>query len=190
MLAALSVALLAMAISMGADDQQTRWCGGGQGSSLEFVGAWDGEEFRGVFRRFQVQMEFDRLRPEAARLRVEVDVTSAFSANTMRDEALAEPDWFHYAVFPNARFSGLDGAVAAGAGFRIDGMLELKGRGHPVSLTFEWRENDGEARISGAATLDRTWFNVGEGEWQDESVIAHQVRLEFDVALRSCDDAR
>ncbi len=134
-------------------------------------------------------MAFDRLRPEAARLRVEVDVTSAFSDNAIRDEALAEPDWFHFADFPSARFSGLAGAVAAGPGFRIDGTLELKGRGHPLSLTFEWREAEGEARISGTAILDRTWFNVGEGEWQDGSVIAHQVRLEFDVDLRSCPDA-
>ena len=185
-LVALFALLMLTAVSPRVYAQQTRWCGSGQGNSLEFIGAWENEEFRGLFRRFQVELEFDPLLPGSARLRVEVDVTSAFSDNTIRDEALAEPDWFHFADFPRARFSGLDGAVAVESGFRIDGILELKGRGHPVSITFEWKENESAARMRGDATLDRTWFGVGEGEWRDDSVIAHRVRLEFDVGLGPC----
>ncbi len=165
---------------------ETVWCGNGDGNSLAFVGSWEGEHFRGVFRRFDVEMTFSAQRPETAGLRVDVDVTSAFSDNAMRDEALADPEWFHYADFPSARFTGERAQAGPEAAFRIDGNLQLKGRRHPVSLAFDWREQGGKARMSGSTVLDRTWFGVGEGEWQDESVIAHEVRLEFDVTLAPC----
>ncbi len=162
------------------------WCATGDGNMLRFIGGWEGKEFSGVFRRFDVSLLFDPQHPDETRLDVVVDVTSATSDNALRDQALADPEWFHFEKFPAARFSGRTVSAHGDASFRIAGTLEIKGRRHPVTLHFDWAAAADEARMRGGADLDRTWFAVGEGEWADSSVIAHGVRLEFDVGLRPC----
>jgi polyisoprenoid-binding protein YceI len=162
------------------------WCATGDGNTLRFIGGWEGKEFSGVFRRFDVSLVFDPQHFDQTRLEVVVDVTSATSDNTLRDQALADPDWFHFEQFPEARFFGQTVSARRDGRFQIGGTLEIKGRRHPVTLDFNWEEAADEARMRGGADLDRTWFAVGEGEWADSSVIAHGVLLEFDVGLTPC----
>ena len=35
------------------------WCATGDGNTLRFIGGWEGKEFSGVFRRFDVSLVFD-----------------------------------------------------------------------------------------------------------------------------------
>src|ERR1700752_5215158 len=67
-----------------------------EGSRLGFTAAWEGADFDGVFHRFDAAIAFDPKDLAASRFDVKVDVTSADTQSSDRDEALADPEWFDY----------------------------------------------------------------------------------------------
>jgi polyisoprenoid-binding protein YceI len=145
-------------------------------SALRFSGVSQGESFEGRFTRFTPQIRFDPADLAHARFDVAIDLASVDTRNQERDETLAGEDFFDLANYPAARFVATE-FVAAGAAFEAHGALELRGTRQPVTLRFEWTPGDGGARLEGEATLDRTAFGVGGGDWADADTIAHEVKV-------------
>jgi polyisoprenoid-binding protein YceI len=132
-------------------------------SALRFSGVSQGESFEGRFTRFTPQIRFDPADLAHARFDVAIDHASG-------------EDFFDLANYPAARFVATE-FVAAGAAFEAHGALELRGTRQPVTLRFQWTPGDGGARLEGEATLDRTAFGVGGGDWADADTIAHEVKV-------------
>src|SRR5690606_26885111 len=60
-------------------------------SELRFVGSPQGEDFEGRFQRFDARIQFDPSDPASPRFAVGIDLASADSANSERDETLLGP---------------------------------------------------------------------------------------------------
>jgi polyisoprenoid-binding protein YceI len=164
------------------------WCAVAADSRLGFVASWEGDEFSGRFVRFDTRIVFDPGRPELGRMDVTIDITSADSGNRMRDEAMADPEWFDFAQHPTARYVA-ERIERGEEGYKALGMLELKGFTKEVPLEFRWEQREEEARLRGRAQLVRTDFGVGKGEWSSGEVIGLDVRVEVDLRLQHCGDA-
>lgn len=153
-------------------------------SQLGFEGMAQGERFSGEFQRFHAHIAFDPAQPQTARFEVEIDLASADSRNAERDELLRDPAFLDAAGQPRARFVST-GAEPDGEGWVTRGRLTLKGRSHEVPFHFRFaQDSEDEARLEGHARLDRTWFGVGSGEWEDAELIAHEVEVRTRLRLR------
>ena len=152
-------------------------------SRLAFVATWEDTEFDGVFNRFEGNMLFDASQPAASAFDVTVDVTSADSNSADRDAAMADPEWFHFRRYPEARFVTSTIKARGNDHYEAQGTLTIKGASRPVVLPFTWREAHNQAKMIGEALLRRTEFGIGEGEWEDGDVIGLDVRVIVDLSL-------
>jgi polyisoprenoid-binding protein YceI len=154
-----------------------------EGGTLGFTADWEGTGFDGVFHRFAAEIDFDPADLAGSRFDVTVDVTSADTRSSDRDEGLADPEWFDYAHFPRATFVTSAFRALGEGRFEATGMLTIKGISRELALPFAWEEREGVAHLRGEATLVRTDFRIGEGEWADGDVVGLTVLVKVDLEL-------
>ncbi|MCK7592075.1 YceI family protein [Pseudomarimonas salicorniae] len=152
-------------------------------STLRFEGAAQGESFEGGFGQFEAQVDFDPENLAATRFEVSIDLGSADSRNSERDELLQSAEFFDVGNQQRARFEAL-GAQAEDGGYVSRGTLTLKGQQRAVNLRFRFTPTAEGARLEGEALLDRTDFGIGSGDWEDAEMIDHQVRVRTELTLR------
>ena len=153
------------------------------GSSLRFAGTAQGEAFEGAFKAFDAKIAFDPARLAGSRFDVSIDLASADTRNEERDGALKEADFFDVAKTPKATWTATE-IVAKGAGFEAHGTLTLRGVARPVTLDFTFTPSAGGATLEGRATLDRSAFGVGGGDWADPEMIANEVKVATTLVLQ------
>ena len=153
-------------------------------SRLGFVATWEDTAFEGVFHNFKADISFDPAEPTVASFNVTVDVTSADTNNRDRDQAMGEPDWFNFSAYPQATFISHSVRATGGSRFEIDGILNIKGIERNFQLPFTWKQEGGRVRMQSEATLTRTDYAIGEGEWAAGDVIGLEVRVVVDLVLR------
>lgn len=163
--------------------EPVRWTVG-RGSTLGFATAWSGQPVQGRFERWRADIRFAPEALDRSKVRVSVDVGSIDTGDAQRDAALPTEDWLNAPAHPQAVFTadrfektGTDGYVARGT-------LDLRGVSRPVSLPFRLRIDGDVAHVTGAATLDRTAFGVGQGEFAATDQIPAKVTVNVDLTAR------
>ena len=159
------------------------------GSTLGFAGEAQGDAFAGEFKRFNAQIWFDPDAFESSRFAVEVDLRSVDSQNSERDEMLADAAFFNSASEPTASYVASSFSALKDGRFRAMGSLTLRGVTLEVPLDFSWTSDAAGATLIGEASLDRTAFKVGAGEWADADAIAHDVRVTTTLKLKAAPPA-
>ncbi len=103
-------------------------------------------------------------------------------ANGDVQQNITLPEWLSAAAFPTAKFvSKKITRTPFTDDYYVNGELTLKGITMPAMLNFSLQETGNVAVAKGFITLKRTDFNVGEGEWAKDDVIADAVRIELRV---------
>lgn len=152
-------------------------------SRLGFVARWEGEPFEGTFTRWTANMRFDPDRLDQSRFEVTIDMASADTRSAERDHELLKPAWFAARRFPRAQFATSEFRPSGADRYVALGTLSIKDSTQPIELPFTWRQAGDEATLEGKVLIDRTRWNVGEGEWADDDVIQHEVRVIVDLEL-------
>jgi polyisoprenoid-binding protein YceI len=154
-------------------------------SHLGFAGVQAGAPFKGRFGRFGAAIAFDPDRPSPAQVLVTVDLASAATGDTQRDEALPGKDWFDIAQFPQAKFEATSVRRKGPNTFEAVGVLTLRGVSRPLTLPFTLDANGQTAHARGHVDLTRTAFGVGQGTWASGQWVGLAVGVDFDiVAIR------
>ena len=155
------------------------------GSSLEFATAWGGQAIAGRFQRWTATILFSPEALDRSKVTVSIDLGSVDTGDAQRDEALKGPDWFDTgqamkAVFTAQRFEAKgDGRYVA------HGRLDLRGVKRPMDLPFTLRITGAKADAEGQASLDRTAFGVGQGEFAATDQIPGAVDVRFNLKARA-----
>jgi polyisoprenoid-binding protein YceI len=151
---------------------------------LGFSGQQQGERFEGRFQRFTPQIRFDAAALAASKFDVSIDLASADTANSERDDALKGADFFAIESFPKARFVTSTMRQIDATHFEADAELTLRDKTVALKFPFTFEAlPDGGARLKAKVTLNRLAFDVGAGDWADESMIGHQVEVSVDLSL-------
>lgn len=152
-------------------------------SSVGFVSRQMGVPVVGKFKRFEVQSTFDPKKPEAGKVSLAIDLTSADLGNAETEGELKKPGWFDSAKRPQASFiSSTIKSLGAGK-FEIDGQLTIKGATQRVIVPIAVTQSGDTTQASGAFQIKRIDFKVGDGEWNDVSIVANEVQVNFKLAL-------
>jgi polyisoprenoid-binding protein YceI len=134
------------------------------------------------FKRFTAQIDYDATHPEKATARVDIDTASFDMGQADYNKEIAKKEWFNSAQFPKATF--ISSAIKpAGAGkLAVTGKLTIKGKTADVSFPLSVKPEGGKQVFEGQLPIKRLAFNIGEGEWQDTSMVADEVVIKFRVA--------
>jgi polyisoprenoid-binding protein YceI len=103
--------------------------------------------------------------------------------NPETEGELKKPGWFDSAKRPQASFvsSGIK-SVSAGK-FEIDGQLTIKGATQRVMVPITVTQSGEATQASGAFQIKRIDFKIGDGEWNDVSIVANEVQVNFKLIL-------
>ena len=137
----------------------------------------------GKFTRFDAQVQLDPKKPETGKVALTIDIASATMGNAEADAELPKPEWFGRAKFPQATF--LSSAIkAVGSGkFEVAGKLTIKGNARDIVVPVALTQAGGNSTATGAFTIKRIEFKIGEGEWADTSMVAGDVQVKFKLAF-------
>lgn len=160
----------------------TDWAVDPATSTLGFTATAQGEAFDGRFSRFDAKIAFDPADLAGSTFDVAIALASVDSQNSERDDTLKTGDFFNTRAFPEATYTARSFRALGGDRYAADGTLTLRGVARPVVLTFTWTAG-APATLDGTATLDRTAFGVGGGEWEDAEAVAHEVTVTTHLRL-------
>lgn len=175
----LPAALLATSLGANAAD----WNVDTTASILTYSSKAEGEGFTGHFKQFTPVIRFDPADLAGSRFEVTIDLASADSQNTDRDDTLQGKDFFSTKQFPQATYTAAAFRDLGDGQFAADGTLSLRGVEKPVTLEFAWSQDGDAATLNGKAQVNRLDFNVGGGDWADASTIAHEVDIATTLKL-------
>jgi polyisoprenoid-binding protein YceI len=153
-----------------------------KGSNLSFSSSFQGEAFSGSFTKFTPQIRFDPKNISKSRFDVIVDLASANSQNTERDDTLKTSDFFDVKKSATARFTATQFQALPNGKYLAKGQLSLRGISKPVNLQFSWQQNS-SALLIGEATVNRLDYNVGIGDWKDISLLPNAVKISTKLVL-------
>jgi polyisoprenoid-binding protein YceI len=164
--------------------QADRWSVDRERSRLDFEIVESGNPVAGRFARWEADIRYDPADLAAARVRATVGTASAATGEHRRDEVMTGPDWLDAARVPEAMFEAEGFRALGGDRFETTGTLRLRDGVRPVTLAFTLAVDGDEARARGRATLVRTQFGVGQGQWAGLTVVALEVTVAFDLVAR------
>lgn len=153
-------------------------------SSIGFTGAMNGQAFNGGFSRWDIEIAFDPKNLPASHVVATIDAGSAHTGDQTRDEALPTADWLSAKAFPKATFVSRRITAAGPGRYVAQGDLTLRGVTRPVNLPFALAIAGDTARMTGAVTLDRSAFGVGQGQWKSGEPVSLKVQVNVAVTAR------
>ena len=112
-----------------------------------------------------------------------IDTGSARFGSAELDAEVPKPTWLSVALFPKATFQS-SSVKSAGVGrFEVAGKLTIKGSVRDITVPVQVLQSGSTSTASGAFTIKRLVFKVGEGEWTDTSLLANDVQVRFKLVL-------
>ena len=152
-------------------------------SEIAFVSKQMGVPVDGVFKKFDAQISLDPKKPEAGSVAFTIDTGSASLGIPQTDAELPKPEWFNAPKFPQASFQSLAIKGLGGGKFEVAGKLTIKGSVRDIVVPVNVVQSAGASVASGAFTIKRLEFRIGEGDWGDTSIVANEVQVRFKLAL-------
>jgi polyisoprenoid-binding protein YceI len=152
-------------------------------SEIGFVTKQMGVPVDGKFRKWDAQISFDPKKPEAGKVSLTIDTGSASFGSPEVDSEVPKPEWFGAAKFPQASFQSTSLKALGGGKYEVAGKLTIKGNTKDVVAPVALTQAGGTTTASGAFTIKRLDFKIGEGEWADTSMVANDVQVKFKLAV-------
>ena len=152
-------------------------------SEIAFTSKQMGVPVDGKFRKWDAQMAFDPKKPEAGTVSFSIDTASAAFGSPETDAEVPKAVWFNTAAFPKAIFQSSAMKALGGGKFEVAGKLAIKGSTRDVVVPVALAQSGGMTTATGAFTIKRLDFKIGDGEWADTSMVANDVQVKFKLTV-------
>jgi polyisoprenoid-binding protein YceI len=152
-------------------------------SEIVFISKQMGVPVDAKFKKFDAEMNFDPKSPQTSRVAFTVDLLSADIGNADTERELKKPGWFDSGKFPQATFASSAIKALGGGKFEVAGKLAMKGNTRDVLVPVAVTQTGGVSTARGEFTLKRLEFKIGDGEWNDPSLVANEVQVKFKIAV-------
>jgi cytochrome b561/polyisoprenoid-binding protein YceI len=155
------------------------------GSSLNFQTSWSGDAVQGRFNSWKADILFSPDALAKSKVTVTIDMTSAKTGDEQRDASLPSGDWFDAATHPKAVFTATSFEKTGEGAYVAHGALDMRGVKKPIDLPFKLKIVGDKAQMSGEASLDRTLFGVGQGEFTATDQVPAKVTIRVQLNAQS-----
>lgn len=151
-------------------------------SSLTFTATQNNSPILGEFKKWNGEIHFDPTQLANSHIHIIIDISSVTTSYKEVENTLKTPDWFNSKVFPQAIFDAKHFIKRDNNHYEANGTLTLRDKTLPIKLTFNFDDYSANtAHAKGNASLKRTQFGVGQGEWSSTSEIKDEVAINFVV---------
>ncbi len=159
--------------------------------TLRFSTSFDGSAIDGSFGRWSGDIRFSKDHLDTSTIDINIDLASVRSGDDARDDTLRGDEFFDVARHATARFRARGIRRLDGDRFRATGTLSLHDVSRPVTINFTLRGDEKHVTVNGAASLDRSAFGVGTGQWAsfDQIPAAVGIRFSFSANAEKVDGA-
>ena len=175
---AISTTIAGFSVAAQAADQ---WVVDANDSEIEFTGTQLGAEFEGEFKNFEANIVFSPDDLAGSSVEVLIDIASVDTENGDRDSQIVSSDWFDANQWPKATFKTKSFKEIAPGKYEAVADLTIRDVTREVTLPFDIEIEGNEADASGAVTINRTDFGIGQGQWADTSQVGDPVTIEIDI---------
>lgn len=149
------------------------------GGRLGFHATYSGDAINGSFGRWDARIRFSPDDLAHSSLRATIDLASVASGDAQRDDMLKGDNFFGAAAHPQAIYTASRFRAQSPGHYVAEGTLSLGGKIRPVPLAFVLTIDGDRANARGTATLSRTAFGVGTGEWGSTDTLLDNVTVDF-----------
>ena len=153
------------------------------GSSLTFTFDQAGAASKGSFKQFGTELVYDEKSPAAGSLHVKVQIASIDTQDQERNDMLVGADLFDAQKYPTAQYTASSLAHTAAGGLEAVGKLTLRGVTKDLRLPLKIVPSASGLELSGATSIKRLDYGVGQGDWQSTEGVADEVKIQYKVAL-------
>jgi len=185
------LAALAFALALTAPAAAANWTVDAARSTLGFEVTAQGQPFTTVFKDWSAVISFDPADLSNANATVTINLGSVDSGDRQRYGMMASKSWFDTS---GATFSAPQGVPPGQAVFQTtafrktgnttyeaDGTLAMRDVVKPVTLPFTLVITGSEAHMTGAVTINRTEWGVGQGQYAGGDPVATDVKISVDL---------
>ncbi len=152
-------------------------------SEIAFISKQLGVPVSGKFKKFDAQLVFDPKKPAAATINFTVDLLSADIGNAETEVELKKPGWFNSLKIPNAMFVSSSAKALGANKFEFTGKLSIKGVTQNIVVPITITQVKDKSRAVGTFTTKRLDFKIGDGDWNDVSLVANEVVVNINLML-------
>ena len=152
-------------------------------SEISFTSKQMGVPISGSFKKFDAQIAFDPRKPELTKVSFSVDLLSADIGNPETEKELKKPGWFDSLKMPAATFASSGVKSLGGGKFEFSGKLAIKGVSQNIVVPVTLTQASGATRVIGNFTLKRLDFKIGDGDWNDVSLVANEVIVNIKLSI-------
>ncbi len=153
------------------------------GSEIAFTTKQMGVPVEGRFGKFSAQIALDPKQPATGTVAFTIDTGSARFGSPELDAEVPKATWLNVPRFAQASFQS-SGVRAAGPGrFEVAGKLTIKGAVQNIVVPVQVTQAGAASTATGAFTIQRLAFKVGENEWADTSMLADDIQVRFKLVL-------
>lgn len=152
-------------------------------SSIAFISKQFGVPVSGKFKKFDADVAFDPKKPDAAKVSFTVDLLSADIGNAETEAELKKPGWFNAAKVPAATFQSSGVKSLGGGKFEFTGKLTIKSISQNVVVPVTITQHAAKSQVVGSFNLKRLDFRIGDGDWNDVSLVANEVVVNINLSL-------
>lgn len=163
----------------------TEWTVDKAASKIAFATTFQGETINGSFGSYAAAIAFDPEQLAKSHVKVTIDLASVASGDNDRDGTLKGESFFNVAATPKAVFEAKSFSKTDATHFVAHGKLTLHGATEPLDLPFSLTIKNGAADMKGQATLDRTAFGVGSGDYASTDTIPAKVKVDITVKAKA-----
>ena len=161
------------------------WTVDADNSSVAFIADQSGSPVEGRFESFQADIKFDPGNLASSSVSVRILVSSVDSGNSDRDATIRSKDLFDVDTWPEALFEAASFEPDDNGGYLARGRLTMrdvtKDIALPFDLTIDQNGDTETAQAIGEITVSRLAYGVGQGQWQDTSIVADEVTIRIDI---------
>lgn len=151
-------------------------------SVLTFTGTQNNAPVTGSFKKFSGEIFVDPEHYKASSIHIVIDMTSITASYADITTTLETPNWFDVKAFPKADFKATQFNKIGDKTYEADGILTIRDKSAPVTLTFTAEESPkNHALVNGTASIKRSTFGVGQGEWASTDAIKDEVTVKFKI---------
>lgn len=150
-------------------------------SSVSAVFKQIGVAVESRFMKFGAQIDFDAASPDASKASVDIDVGSFDLGDPDYNREVLKKEWFNSAQFPKAQFVSSKIKAAAPGKLDVSGKLTIKGKTMEVNFPLSVKKEGIVHVFEGSLPIRRLYFNIGDGDWKDTSIVADEVVIKFKV---------
>lgn len=162
-----------------------------EGSRIGFVAQQSGAAIEGRFARFTAEIRFDPDNLEGSRVAVDIEVASVDTQSSDRDATIRSAPLFDAATWPRARFEAERFEQTGPDSYAAHGRLTMRDVTREVVLPFSLviADHPGDpaalqAKATGELPVMRLDYGIGQGEWQDTSVVGNEVLIQIEILAR------